>query len=77
MNTNSWFGGHVRQYRERGSIDGRVRILSLVSLWLSLLLSIALVKSSIWLLVALLAIGIVVSVHLLRLPVQKPLAPVR
>jgi uncharacterized protein len=77
MNTNSWFGGHVRQYRERGSIDGRVRILSLVSLWLSLLLSIALVKSSIWLLVALLAIGIAVSVHLLRLPVQKPLAPVR
>jgi uncharacterized protein len=77
MNTNSWFGVHVRQYRERGSIDGRVRILSLVSLWLSLLLSIALVKSSIWLLVAFLAIGKAVSVHLLRLPVQKPLAPVR
>jgi uncharacterized protein len=77
MNTNSWFGGHVRQYRETGSVDSRVRILSLVSLWLSLLLSIALVKSSVWLLVALLAIGVAVSVHLLRLPVQKPLAPLR
>ena len=77
MNTNSWFGGHVRQYRETGSVDGRVRILSLVSLWLSLLLSIALVKSSVWLLVAFLAIGVAVSVHLLRLPVQKPLAPLR
>jgi uncharacterized membrane protein YbaN (DUF454 family) len=77
MNTNSWFGGHVRQYRETGSVDSRVRILSLVSLWLSLLLSIALVKSSVWLLVVLLAIGVAVSVHLLRLPVQKPLAPLR
>ena len=77
MNTNSWFGGHVRQYRETGSVDSRVRILGLVSLWLSLLLSIALAKLSVWLLVALLAIGVAVSVHLLRLPVQKPLAPVR
>jgi hypothetical protein len=42
-----------------------------------LLLSIALVKASVWLLVALLSIGIAVSVHLLKLPVQKPLAPVR
>jgi uncharacterized membrane protein YbaN (DUF454 family) len=77
MTANSWFGGHVRRYRETGSIDGRVRNLSLVSLWLSLLLSIALVKSSVWLVVALLAIGIAVSVHLLNLPVQKPMAPVR
>jgi uncharacterized membrane protein YbaN (DUF454 family) len=75
MSTNSGFGGHVRQYRETGSIDGRVRNLSLVSLWLSLLVSIALVKPSVWVLVALLAIKIAVSVHLLKLPVQKPLAP--
>src|SRR4029453_5318909 len=45
MNTNSWFGGHVCQYRETGSVDSRVRILGLVSLWFSWLLSIALVKS--------------------------------
>jgi uncharacterized protein len=77
MNSNSWFGSHVRQYRETGSIDGRVRNLSLFSLWAALLLSIALVKASVWLLVALLSIGIAVSVHLLKLPVQKPLAPVR
>jgi uncharacterized protein len=77
MNTNPWFGGHLRRYRETGSIDGRVRIFGLVFLWLSLLLSIALVKSSGWLLIGFLAIGIAVSIHLLKLPVQKPLAPSR
>jgi uncharacterized protein len=71
MNSNSWFGGHVRQYRETGSIGGRVRILGLVSLWSSLLLSIAVVKSSGWLLVAFLAIGVEVSIHLLKLPCEK------
>lgn len=77
MSTNSWFGSHLRQYRETGGIDIRVRNLSLVSLWAALLLSIALVKASVWLVIGLLAIGIAVSVHLLKLPVQEPLAPVR
>lgn len=62
-----WFGPYIRNYREKGAITLRAKIISLALLWVVIGTSMMSVKSAWWvqLLLGLIAVG--VTIHLLHL----------
>jgi hypothetical protein len=72
---NRWFGAYIRNYREGRGIPRSTRTLTLLALWLTLGVSAAFAVSAWWVRLLLAAIGIGVTVHLLRLKTYTILPP--
>jgi uncharacterized membrane protein YbaN (DUF454 family) len=70
--TNRWFGNYLRNYREGRGLTAKVKVISVLSLWLTLAWSAFFVVPVLAGKLALLAIGIGVSVHLLTRPTYRP-----
>lgn len=71
MLTNRYFGRQLALYRNTGTVHPCVKITSLVLLWGSLAVSVALVGTGKpWLVFTLLAVGTAVTVHVARLRSQ-------
>jgi uncharacterized membrane protein YbaN (DUF454 family) len=69
---NRWFGEYIRNYQEGKGIPLKTKILALTVLWGAILYSAFIALDEILIAqIALLAIALGVSVHLLRLPTLK------
>jgi uncharacterized membrane protein YbaN (DUF454 family) len=67
--SNRWFGKYIRNYREGKGIPLKTKILALTILWGAILYSVILVVDEILIAqVAMLAVAVGVTIHLLRLP---------
>jgi uncharacterized protein len=64
---NRYFGAYIRNYREGRGMPKATKIFTLAALWLTLGMSALFATSSPWLRLLLAAIGIGVTIHLLRL----------
>jgi uncharacterized protein len=69
--TNRVFGKYIRDYEEKRAVPRRAKVAALTVMWASLGYSVYLVQL-LWLQLLLVAIGVGVTIHLLRL---KTLAP--
>lgn len=67
LTTNRFFGSRLRQYREERGATVATKVTSLVSLWAGLAIADWLTGFQPWIGLALLAVGIGVSAHLLML----------
>ena len=69
---NRWFGKYIRNYQEGKGIPLKTKILAMTVLWVAILYSAFIVLDEILIAqIALLAIALGVSVHLVRLPTLK------
>jgi uncharacterized membrane protein YbaN (DUF454 family) len=69
---NRWFGKYIRNYQEGKGIPLKTKILTMTVLWVAILYSAFIVLDEILIVqIALLAIALGVSVHLVRLPTLK------
>ena len=73
---NKWFGSYIKNYREKKGISMRVKIISLLVLWITILYSGFVVSENIYVIIGLLIIAIGVSIHLLTLKTYKPEKPI-
>jgi len=71
MHTNRFFGETLRRYREDGTVPARVKRSSLSLLWLTLVVSLALLPANVWIWALLLAVGLGVTWHVGRLPESR------
>src|SRR5574341_239961 len=69
---NPWFGSYVRNYRERQGMPKRLKLLTLLALWLTLGLSAAIAVPAWWGRIALIVVGLGVTIHLLRINTYRP-----
>lgn len=74
--THPWIGRPLRNYLKYRAISTRTRILSLISLWSSLSLSIFLLQERFWVQILLVGIGVGVSFHLLKLRGMSKTQPI-
>ncbi len=65
--TNRWFGAYIQDYRAGRGLPLMQKILTILSLWLTISLSVIFVASQWWLRLALLGIAVGVTVHLVRI----------
>lgn len=72
---NKWFGSYIKNYREKKGISLRVKIVSLLVLWITILYSGFVISENIYVRIGLLIIAIGVSIHLLTLKTYKPEKP--
>lgn len=63
---NRYLGAPIRDYRERRAVRLHVKVYALVVLWAGIALSIVAI-GSVWLALALVAIALAVTAHILRL----------
>lgn len=70
--TNRWFGDYIRNYREGKGLPLREKVLTLTALWLTIGVSIVYVASQWWLRLALAAIALGVTIHLLWIKTARP-----
>lgn len=68
---NRLFGKAIRDFEEKRAIPLRAKILGMTTMWMSLLFSMYLVQVP-WLQITLAAIGVAVSIYLLRLRTLAP-----
>ena len=69
---NRWFGKYIRNYQEGKGIPLKTKILAMIVLWVAILYSAFIALDEILIAqIALLAIALGVSVHLVRLPNLK------
>ncbi len=68
LHENRLFGRYLRDYRERGIISSRVRLTSVVTLWVFIGTSAFLFAGRLWLVVLLLLVAGAVTAHLYSLP---------
>ncbi len=74
MENNRFFGGYIRSYRKYRAIKRATKIVSIVLLWVTLGVSFYLVDN-IYIRILLVAVGIGVTIHLLRIKtLEKVLA---
>ena len=70
--TNRYFGSYVRNYREGRGMPLSTKILTLAALWATLTMSAVFATTAWWLRSLLAAVGLGVTVHLLRLKTLDP-----
>ncbi len=70
MTTNRIFGRHLARYRDQGAVDPKVCWGSLLVLWPSLALSLALTWPPVWVWLGIAGVGLGVTVHL-RMLLQR------
>jgi uncharacterized membrane protein YbaN (DUF454 family) len=64
---NKWFGSYIRNYREKKGITLRVKVVSILVLWFTILYSAIFVVENIYVRIGLLVIAIGVTIHLLTI----------
>ena len=69
--TNRWFGSYIRNYREGRGLPVKVKVVSVLSLWLTIGYSALFIVPVLIGKVALLAIGAGVTVHILTRPTYR------
>ena len=72
LTTNRVFGSRLRDYHEERGATISSKAVSLVALWAGLILAMMFVGWTGWVAVALMAVGIAVSVHLVSLRTLRP-----
>lgn len=65
---HKYLGPYIRDYRERGGIRPRARIMALALLWTTIMATCLWATSSVLLRLALPTVAALVTIHLLRLP---------
>jgi len=68
---NRWFGEYIKNYREGRGIPLRVKILTLIALWLTIGFTTLLVISVWWVQLILLGVAVGVTIHLVRIKTFK------
>ncbi len=63
--TNRWFGEIIKNYREGKGVSLRLKILTLVLMWLSMGYVILIILTQLWAKIVLVIIGISVTIHLI------------
>jgi len=66
-----WFGKYIHNYRSGSGIPIRAKVISLIVLWLTIVLSSILTLQQIWAPIVLVAVAIGISVYLLSLPTLR------
>jgi len=66
--TNKWFGEYIRNYQEGRGIPLKVKILAILFLWATILISIYFFVTNIYIRIILIVIASAVTVHILMLP---------
>jgi uncharacterized membrane protein YbaN (DUF454 family) len=66
-----WFGDTIRNFREYRAIRLRTKIFAVGLLWFTILTSVILVVSQLWIRIFLLTIAVIVSVHILHFDTLK------
>lgn len=74
LHHNRWFGRYLRDYREARVIPGRVKAVSLVVLWATILATVLVVRNP-WLRAGVLGIALVITAHVAT-TASRRLAPV-
>ena len=72
---NRWFGPYIRTYREGRGMAVRDKVMTLLSLWITLGLSIIFVVENIWLRFVILGVASGVTFHLVRIKTYRPGEP--
>lgn len=62
-----YLGKNIRDYREKGGVSKKVKIMSISLLWVTIILSSLMVVSLWWLRLLLMLIAVAVSIHILSL----------
>lgn len=70
LHENRLFGRYLRDYRERGIISSRVRLASVVTLWVFIGLSAVALAGRLWIVALLLLVAGAVTAHLYSLPTE-------
>ncbi len=65
--SNRWLGAYIRNYRDGRGIPLRMKAITMVGLWATIGLTIIMVVNSPWGRLALAAIAVAVTIHLLRI----------
>ncbi|MFC1983933.1 YbaN family protein [Chloroflexota bacterium] len=68
---NKWFGSHIRNYLERKGILLRVKVVTIILLWITIGSSVALVVESLIVRLILVIIAVGVSIHILSVRTLK------
>ncbi len=69
---NRWFGQYIKNYREGKGIPAKTKLIALTILWAAILYStLAVVDEILIAQIALLAVAVGVSVHLVRVPTYR------
>jgi len=68
---NRWFGAYVRDYREGRGIPAKVKVFTVVLLWVVILLSAAFAVSNLVVRVILIAVAAAVTVHIVLIKPSK------
>ncbi len=68
---NKVLGGYIKNYRDKKSMPLRVKIVTILFLWISILYSAIFAISIIWLKILIIIIAILVTFHLLNLRTIK------
>lgn len=71
---NRWFGRHLKQYKQSGTVDPRIKNVSVASLWISALISIQVTGGNVYLGILVMAIAMLITVHVVRLPSSAGIA---
>lgn len=71
MLTNRYFGTYLREYREGKGIRQEIKVVTIVLLWVVLGLSAIFVTDNVIVRIALLVVGVGVSIHILTIKQKK------
>jgi uncharacterized membrane protein YbaN (DUF454 family) len=69
--SNRWFGKYLRNYREGRGIPLKQKVITILTLWGSILLSIVFLSTPVWSKFLLMAIAAGVSIYLIRLKTMR------
>ena len=69
---NRYFGSYIKNYREGKGISARVKIFSMLLLWISILCSIFFVAPNLVVVIILFSVAILSSYNILRIRTMKP-----
>jgi hypothetical protein len=69
---NHWFGQYIKDYQQGRGIALRDKVITLIALWLALSLTVLTTEPAWWVKLLLLSVGIVVTMHLLRINTLPP-----
>jgi uncharacterized membrane protein YbaN (DUF454 family) len=75
MYANRWFGAYLRDYREGRGIPRALKVGSLSVMWLTIGGSVVFAISALWVRLALIAIALGVTIHVVSLRDSRALAP--
>ena len=70
--TNRWCGVYIRNYREGRGIPLKLKVLTILLLWLTIVSTAWLAVSEWWLRLIMLGIAVGVTIHLVKIKTYKP-----